>query len=76
MKQGATITYATVMVSLLHWNSTVSVPIDTMPASVMQAGRENGRLATLGDRRVVDAYIGLGSSELGWKAAAIRKVPS
>ena len=39
-------------------------------ALVLEDGRlamEGASVDLLGDRRVVDAYIGLGNSDLGWK---------
>lgn len=48
-------------------------------ALVLEDGRvamEGATADLLGDRRVVDAYIGLGSSDLGWKTAASGKILS
>jgi branched-chain amino acid transport system ATP-binding protein len=42
-------------------------------ALVLEDGRlaiEGASVDLLGDRRVVDAYIGLGNSDLGWKTGA------
>ena len=48
-------------------------------ALVLEDGRvamEGATADLLGDRRVVDAYIGLGGVELGWRTAAGGKMPS
>jgi branched-chain amino acid transport system ATP-binding protein len=75
------------LAQLLSTGLTILVAEQNARAALRFAQRalviEDGRLAMegatadlLGDRRVVDAYIGLGSSELDWKAAGGAKIPS
>ena len=73
------------LAQLLPMGLTILVAEQNARAALRFAQRalviEDGRLAVegataelLGDRRVVDAYIGLGSSELSWKTAVAGKL--
>jgi branched-chain amino acid transport system ATP-binding protein len=73
------------LAELLRTGLTILVAEQNARAALRFAQRalvlEDGRLALqgasadlLGDRRVVDAYIGVGSKDLGWKTAAAAEV--